>query len=44
MSSVVLPSAGRTYEMFPHDRAKDFGTATKSSLQMGTISTEYVNL
>jgi len=33
-----------THEMLPHDRAKDFGKATKSSLQTGTISTEYVNL
>ena len=30
--------------MFPNDRASLSGIQTKSSLQMGAISTEYVNL
>jgi hypothetical protein len=33
-----------TYEMFPHDLASDLGMQTMSSLQIGTISIEYVNL
>ena len=34
----------RTHEMLPHDLARLRGIQTRSSLQIGTISTEYVNL
>lgn len=33
-------ASDEAYEMFPHDLANDLGTATMSSLQIGTISTE----
>lgn len=42
----VMPStiSQKTHEMLPHARASARGMQTKSSLQIGTISTEYVNL
>jgi hypothetical protein len=37
-------SAQLTHEMLPHALASARGIQTRSSLQIGTISTEYVNL